>query len=124
MLLFARAHVSELNSFSMILLEEREVELGCGPFITFHCVAFLGEPACVSLQGVAGERRLGFPCSRSEKSSAFKQRDAHYLEERREQMTEQTRQAALSCSTTASAKCVDLMVFAGNRCKLLSNFRI
>lgn len=85
---------------------------------------FWGEPACVSLQGVAGERRLGFPCSRSEKSSAFKQHDAHYLEEQREQMTEQTRQAALSCSTTAPAKCVDLMAFAGNRCKLLSNFGI
>lgn len=70
------------------------------------------------------ERRLGFPCSRSEKSSAFKQHDAHYLEEQREQMTEQTRQAVLSCSTTAPAKCVDLMAFAGNRRKLLSNFGI
>lgn len=83
---------------------------------------FWGEPACVSLQGVACEQRLGFPCSRSEESSAFKQHeDAHYVAERREQMTEQTRQAALSCSTTAPAKCVDLMAFAGNQCKLLSN---
>lgn len=122
MLLFARARVSELNSFSMILLEEREVALGCGPFITFHCVAFWGEPARVSLQGVAGERCLGFPCSRSEESSGFKQHeDAHYVAERREQMTEQTRQAALSCSTPAPAKCVDLMGFAGNQCKLPSN---
>lgn len=125
MLLFARARVSKLNSFFMILVEEREVELSCRPFITFHCVAFWGEPGRVSLQGVAGERRFGFPCSRSEPSSAFRQHeDAHYVAERREQMTEQTRQAALSCSTTAPAKRVDLMAFAGNQCKLLSNFRI
>lgn len=79
---------------------------------------FLGESACVSLQGVAGAGRLGFPHSRSEESSAFKQHeDAHYLAEQREQMTVQTRQAALSCSTTAPAKCVGLMAFTGNQCK-------
>lgn len=124
MLLFARARVSEPNSFCMILLEEREAEPGCRPFITFHCVAFFfgGGAARASLQGVAGERRLGFPCSRSEKSSAFQQHeDAHYLAERREQMTEQTRRAALSCSTAAPAKCVDLMAFAGNQHKLPGN---
>lgn len=83
---------------------------------------FGGEPACVSLLGVAGEGRLGFPRSRSEESLAFRQHeDAHYLAERREPMTEQTRQAVLSCSTTAPAKYVDLMAFTGNP---LSNFRI
>lgn len=67
---------------------------------------FGGNQPAFPCRGSPASGVLAFPCSRSEESSAFKQHgDAHYLAARREQMTEQTRPAALSCSSTAPGVC-------------------